>query len=1359
MNKLTQKILRKMHSWLTGSDEVQLAESGLPEAEPCLSRARICNPAIYPAMCLLLFGTLVFSGQAHATAPTVTTGSATGITATGATLNGTVNPQNHSTTVTFNYGTTTAYGTSVAGSPSPIASGSGATAVSSVLTGLVCGTTYHFQVQGVNSSGTSKGSDATFTTLACVPTVTAISPTSGTTAGGTSVTITGTNFTGATAVTIGGAAATGITVVNATTITATTPAGTAGAKNVVVTTPAGTGTGISLYTYATAPTVTAISPTSGPAAGGTSVTITGTNFTGATAVTIGGAAATSVVVVSATSITAVTPAGTAGAQNVAVTTPGGTATGINLYTYIAAPTVTAISPTSGPTTGGTSVTITGTSFTGATAVTIGGAAATSVVVVSATSITAVTPAGTLGAQNVVVTTPGGTGTGTNLYTYVAPPFCSPPSNIPSGVSVTCVCDQFGRANLNPSTIFGGTWATSNGNSDTTGVPPQINSGTGLLRLTENTANNAKAATAPGIFPAAGNYISVEFNHYAYNSTSSGGISGTKTGADGVAVTLSDYSTPAVPGGFGGSLGYAQSTGTTPNSPGFAGGWIGVGLDEYGNYQNTNEGRVLGPNTNIYQSVAMRGPGYGMNGYRWMAGTGSNPGGLGISNYASTTPAPGYMYQVIVDARSSSLGTINVSVNRDSTTENGANYTPLIAPFNAYTEANYALGQGWISQVVPNYWKISFTGSTGGSNNIHEIGNLRICAQTVIPSTGGTASGFSAIDGAYTGSPSTSPPAYPNFQTGDIYMKLAGTPFSLWVAALTTNAISTGYSAASAKYVQVNLVDNSDNACGPDSARTCNSTCTNKAAVEAGASQIATFAKSSSTGVASPSPSFTLNSSYKDLVAVMKECTTSACTAYTSTATACSADSFSVRPVRVASVSSTIASNTGTTPKAGGNFDLTATTTGVTANPSKYTGVLTISSPLVTAASPATVNGILTGTFPAATSGTPSSTATGTAFTYSEVGGFTLPVDSVYDGVVSANDCAKMTSAQCDTLRASTWTGVDSITTKSDCVADSFSNTLNTAGKYGCNFGNPTAAGPFGRFVPDHFDTVVKYDAGSQIFMQCPTGLTCPASGDPYGNGFVYSGQPFSVQVTARNAGGAATVNYSNATTLSRNVTLSAYNAAGGATANPGNGGMPVNAIPAAAFSAGVALSTNTPFYTFNTVPTAPTGIFIRAMDTDNVTSLRGASSVEGGIMVVSGRMYIASELGSELLPLSIPATAQYWNGSGYVTSATDSVSSFLVATSPATSTVNFSNYQNSLTSALVAGSPKTVNLSSGAGIFTLTAGSNKTGSVDMSIPALTGASCLAVPVPLGCYLPSNTARATFGVYTGPSEFIYLRETY
>ena len=113
------------------------------------------------------------------------------------------------------------------------------------------------------------------------------------------------------------------------------------------------------------PTVTGVSPTSGPAAGGTSVTITGTNLTGATAVDFGTNAATGVVVNSSTPITATSPAGT-GTVDVTVTTPGGTSatSSADDFTYIAAPTVTAVSPTSGVAAGGTSVTITGTGSPG-----------------------------------------------------------------------------------------------------------------------------------------------------------------------------------------------------------------------------------------------------------------------------------------------------------------------------------------------------------------------------------------------------------------------------------------------------------------------------------------------------------------------------------------------------------------------------------------------------------------------------------------------------------------------------------------------------------------------------------------------------------------------------------------------------------------------------------------------------------------------------------------------------------------------------------------------------------------------------------------------------------------------------------
>jgi IPT/TIG domain/Calx-beta domain len=159
-----------------------------------------------------------------------------------------------------------------------------------------------------------------------------------------------------------------------------------------------------------APTVANVSPNAGPTSGGTSVTITGTNLAGTSAVDFGGTLATSFAVDSDTSISAVSPPASAGTIDVTVTTTDGTSTttAADEYSFVATPTVTGVNPASGPTTGGTSVTITGTSLTGASAVDFGGTAAASFSVDSDTSISAVSPAHSAGAIDVTVTTAGGT---------------------------------------------------------------------------------------------------------------------------------------------------------------------------------------------------------------------------------------------------------------------------------------------------------------------------------------------------------------------------------------------------------------------------------------------------------------------------------------------------------------------------------------------------------------------------------------------------------------------------------------------------------------------------------------------------------------------------------------------------------------------------------------------------------------------------------------------------------------------------------------------------------------------------------------------------------------------------------------
>jgi len=158
------------------------------------------------------------------------------------------------------------------------------------------------------------------------------------------------------------------------------------------------------------PRVVSISVTSGPASGGTSVTIAGGAFTGATSVRFGTDPAARVTVNSATSITAVSPRAAAGTVDVTVTSAGGTSatSPADQFTFVAAPVVSGLSPNRGSILGGTAVTITGAHLLNATAVRFAGTAA-GFWVNDDTSITAYAPAGeSTGNVDVTVTSIGGT---------------------------------------------------------------------------------------------------------------------------------------------------------------------------------------------------------------------------------------------------------------------------------------------------------------------------------------------------------------------------------------------------------------------------------------------------------------------------------------------------------------------------------------------------------------------------------------------------------------------------------------------------------------------------------------------------------------------------------------------------------------------------------------------------------------------------------------------------------------------------------------------------------------------------------------------------------------------------------------
>jgi formylglycine-generating enzyme required for sulfatase activity len=162
--------------------------------------------------------------------------------------------------------------------------------------------------------------------------------------------------------------------------------------------------------------IDSVSPTEGGILGGTLLTIAGTNLGGTTEVRMGGVPCTSLVVVSPTMVTALTPPGPPGPAAVTVTTPAGSVTAGTVFTYRSL-SVSSVTPNAGSYLGGTPITISGAYLGGVTSVAIGGIPASSVVTVDSTTVTAVTPFGSLGPQNVVVTGPKGTATLVGGFSY------------------------------------------------------------------------------------------------------------------------------------------------------------------------------------------------------------------------------------------------------------------------------------------------------------------------------------------------------------------------------------------------------------------------------------------------------------------------------------------------------------------------------------------------------------------------------------------------------------------------------------------------------------------------------------------------------------------------------------------------------------------------------------------------------------------------------------------------------------------------------------------------------------------------------------------------------------------------------
>lgn len=255
------------------------------------------------------------------------------------------------------------------------------------------------------------------------PALTGLTPTNGPERGGNHVTLVGRNFTRTadTRVFFGDHEATSVNVTSPTSIDVDAPAG-RGIVNVRVDESFGSSTLRNAYTYNPPPTLASVSPASGPEPGGTSVTIRGTNFTRTedTRVAFGETLGLNLVVRDSTTITAQTPPGT-GIVDVRVTNSNGDASRSHAFTYLQPPSLASLSPTMGPTSGGTAVTLHGTHFSPADATTVqfGGVSATEVHVLGPETITCITPAGT-GSVDVSVANSNGRSTLASVYTYTNP---------------------------------------------------------------------------------------------------------------------------------------------------------------------------------------------------------------------------------------------------------------------------------------------------------------------------------------------------------------------------------------------------------------------------------------------------------------------------------------------------------------------------------------------------------------------------------------------------------------------------------------------------------------------------------------------------------------------------------------------------------------------------------------------------------------------------------------------------------------------------------------------------------------------------------------------------------------------------
>lgn len=262
--------------------------------------------------------------------------------------------------------------------------------------------------------------------LNIAPTVTAVDPAEGSTAGSRTLTLTGERFRGVTAVLFDGVPGSRLKVRSSTRLTVATPKHERGPVAVTVVTELSSATWERRFTYQERPVVSSVSPSAGPTGGGTTVRIQGTHFLEAVGVTFGRRAATSFKILSDTEIEAIVPRGRSGTVDVrvAVASTTSAAAKAGRFRYGSPAKVKKISATKGLTIGGTRVTLTGSSFSTANTVLFDGVPGTGLKVKSSKKLTVTVPAHDVGDADVQVVNRYGTSTAGRravLFSYVSAP--------------------------------------------------------------------------------------------------------------------------------------------------------------------------------------------------------------------------------------------------------------------------------------------------------------------------------------------------------------------------------------------------------------------------------------------------------------------------------------------------------------------------------------------------------------------------------------------------------------------------------------------------------------------------------------------------------------------------------------------------------------------------------------------------------------------------------------------------------------------------------------------------------------------------------------------------------------------------